>query len=136
MSIGKNMLMAAAGSGEAVLGITLKQTVSTDENGEKLLHYPQKKDEIQAVNSGEAVPVATRGLFMVDARGVNETPSALSVGTKVSCHGNGKFGPHDSANDVAVGTILGRGSRQHWGHPNATGSDSANYYLIQLNPAV
>ena len=46
-----------------VVGITLKQTVETDENGERLLYNPVKKDEIQAVLSGQACPVATRGIF-------------------------------------------------------------------------
>jgi hypothetical protein len=129
----------AAGSGEAVLGITLKQTVLKDENGEKLLHYPQKKDELQAVNSGEAVPVATRGLFMVDSRAVNDS---LTVGTKLSCHAAGKFGAFWSGNydetdvaregDAAVGTCIGVGTASG-DHVGST--TSANYYLIQLNPA-
>ena len=46
-----------------VIGVTLKQTVETDENGEKLLYNPVKKDELQAVLSGQACPVATRGIF-------------------------------------------------------------------------
>ncbi len=46
-----------------VVGITLKQTLETDENGEKLLYNPVKKDELQAVLSGQAVPIATRGIF-------------------------------------------------------------------------
>jgi len=46
-----------------VLGITLRQTLTHDENGEKLLYYPVKKDELQAVLPGEAVPVATAGWF-------------------------------------------------------------------------
>ena len=52
----------AAKAGE-VIGITLKQTIEADENGEKLLYNPVKKDELQAVLSGQAVPIATRGIF-------------------------------------------------------------------------
>ena len=57
---------AAAKAGE-VIGVTLKQTLEADENGEKLLYNPIKKDELQAVLSGQAVPVATRGLFTFSA---------------------------------------------------------------------
>jgi hypothetical protein len=53
---------AGAKAGE-VIGVTLKQTLEQDENGEKLLYNPVKRDEIQAVLSGQAVPVATRGVF-------------------------------------------------------------------------
>ena len=52
----------AAKAGE-VIGVTLKQTLEQDENGEKLLYNPVKKDELQAVLSGQAVPIATRGIF-------------------------------------------------------------------------
>ena len=53
---------AGATAGE-VIGLTLKQTLEQDENGEKLLYNPVKKDELQAVLSGQACPVATRGVF-------------------------------------------------------------------------
>jgi len=53
---------AGATAGQ-VIGVTLKQTLETDENGEKLLYNPVKKDELQAVLSGQACPVATRGVF-------------------------------------------------------------------------
>jgi len=53
---------AGATAGQ-VIGLTLKQTLETDENGEKLLYNPVKKDELQAVLSGQACPVATRGVF-------------------------------------------------------------------------
>ena len=46
-----------------VIGLTLKQTLEADENGEKLLYNPVKKDELQAVLSGQAVPVVSRGVF-------------------------------------------------------------------------
>jgi len=52
----------ASKAGE-VVGVTLKQTLEADENGEKLLYNPVKKDELQAVLSGQACPVATRGVF-------------------------------------------------------------------------
>lgn len=32
-----------AGSGDAALGVTLRQTLTHDENGEKLIYYPQRQ---------------------------------------------------------------------------------------------
>jgi len=51
-----------AQSGSTVLGLTLLQTALRDENGEKLLYYPQKKLETQSVLTGEAVPVLGKGI--------------------------------------------------------------------------
>jgi hypothetical protein len=61
---------AGAKAGE-VIGVTLKQTIETDENGEKLLYNPVKKDELQAVLSGQACPVATRGIFTLTADAID-----------------------------------------------------------------
>jgi hypothetical protein len=64
----------AAKAGE-VIGITLKQTLEQDENGEKLLYNPVKKDELQAVLSGQAVPIATRGIFTLTDDAVDNSLS-------------------------------------------------------------
>ena len=69
---------AAAKAGE-VIGVTLKQTLETDENEEKLLYNPVKKDELQAVLSGQAVPVASRGIFTL-------TSDAIDNGTNLDSH--------------------------------------------------
>jgi len=58
------------GGGTQVLGIMLRDVRSKDENGENLLYYPEKKEELQCVVSGEAVPVATRGLFTINVKGL------------------------------------------------------------------
>lgn len=50
---------------QGALGLTLRPTMAWDENMEKLLYYPVKKDEFQAVLPGETVPVVTRGFFTV-----------------------------------------------------------------------
>ena len=54
---------AVAAPAAEVIGLTLKQTLEADENGEKLLYNPVKKDELQAVLSGQACPVASRGIL-------------------------------------------------------------------------
>jgi len=60
-----NLELEPAGAGDIPLGITLLQTAKNDENGEKLLYNPQKAAELQAALPGEAVPVATKGIFTV-----------------------------------------------------------------------
>lgn len=56
----------AASTGDKVLGMTLNQTALKDENGEKLIYYPQKALENQTVLSGQAVPVLTRGIVTLN----------------------------------------------------------------------
>ena len=74
--VGRNYLptvplkIAAATTGSQTLGITLNQTLTRDENGEKVIHN-QQKAELQAVTSGEAVPVATKGVFTITADAVD-----------------------------------------------------------------
>ena len=58
---------AKAGATKAPIGITLKQTLAYDENDENLLRYPLKRDELQAVLPGHAVPILTRGLVLLKA---------------------------------------------------------------------
>ena len=52
--------VSAVDSGDVSLGITLRDVRETDENGEKLRFYPQKREELQCVLSGQTVPVATK----------------------------------------------------------------------------
>jgi hypothetical protein len=59
----------------------LKQTLEKDENEEKLLYNPVKRDELQAVLSGQAVPIATKGIFTLTSDAFdnanNGTPSCV-----------------------------------------------------------
>jgi hypothetical protein len=69
---------------EKPIGITLKQTLAYDENGENLLRYPLKKDELQAVLPGQAAPILVRGLVLLGGSafdGGNPTPGqGLAIG--------------------------------------------------------
>ena len=51
-------------SGVAPLGITLWDMAERDENGEKLLYHPRKAAEMQAVISGQTMPVLTKGVVL------------------------------------------------------------------------
>jgi hypothetical protein len=59
------LTVTCAKDGDQALGVTLYQTAETDENGQKLLYYPQKKLEVQAVLPGEAVPILSRGIIAI-----------------------------------------------------------------------
>jgi hypothetical protein len=86
----------------APLGITLYDCKETDENGEKLVFNPRKAAEMQAVISGQAVPVATKGIFVYS--GVAGTPAingSAYVGT------DGVLSATGNANAKVVGKFLG-----------------------------
>ena len=55
------------------LGITLWETALYDENGQKLLYYPQKAAENQVLLPGQSVPVATKGIFTITDAAYNNT---------------------------------------------------------------
>jgi len=51
-------------TGVTPLGLMLNDIREFDENGNKLIFNPRKQAEMQAVLSGQVVPVATRGMFL------------------------------------------------------------------------
>lgn len=71
---GLTALVDYADSGDTPLGMILYDVKETDENGEKLIYNPRKAAEMQVAVSGQAVPVLTKGLVMVN--GVDGTPAA------------------------------------------------------------
>lgn len=120
--------MEAATTGSAVLGISLLQTAKADENGEKLLYNPQKAAELQAVLPGQAVPVATKGVFTVAASAVDGT---LTPGTKFQISANaGKITGAAVNGALAIGTVIGTGSRTS--QNGETDQLAGNYYVIKL----
>ena len=69
----------AANTTSACLGLTLLQTANYDENGEKLLYYPQKQLETQSVLTGQAVPILTKGIVTL-AASANRAGGLATVG--------------------------------------------------------
>jgi hypothetical protein len=117
-------------SGTALLGITLRQTAKFDENGEKLLYYPQKKEELQCVLPGQAVPVATRGVFTITAAaytGALVVGGGIKLTTGVAA--SGKVGPCAVSDTDRVGLVIGTGSR---GSGTITDALAGNYAVIAL----
>ena len=130
----------AATTGAPVLGVTLNQTLKNDENGEKLLYNPIKKDELQAVLSGQACPVATKGMFTFD-ESAYEKDSNFVPGNVVGISSNaGKLTGYNRERlvdlDAAlVGHILATGNRtsQNGQSDIFAGTGTAQYALVALD---
>lgn len=89
--------LAAAPSGSTknqVVGATLKDFRSYDENGENLLFHPRKAAEMDVIISGQAMPVVTRGLFLY---------SGIATGNGIPAYGTG-FAVADT-NDGTIKTV-------------------------------
>jgi hypothetical protein len=117
---------APATSGDAMLGLTLRQTAKTDENGEKLLYNPIKAEELFCVLPGQAVPVATRGVFTLTSLGYD---GALAVGGGVALGASGKLAPCAATAAEKVGTVIGTGSRSSG---TITDAFAGDYAVIAL----
>jgi hypothetical protein len=130
--------VTAATKDAPVLGVTLRQTLEVDENGEKLIYNPVKRDELQAVLSGQAVPVATKGLFTFseDAyeKNANFAPGNLAVISATAGKLSGVAWASTSGETI-VGTILGTGNRtsQMGQADQFAGTGTAQYALVQLD---
>ena len=118
------------GNNERPLGIALMETAQYDENGQKLLYYPQKAQELQVSLPGKAIPVATRGVFTVTNQAYDGALS-LGAGFAISNGGNGKITGVSAFASTAIGTVLATGSR---GSNGATIADkySGSYAVIKL----
>lgn len=105
--VGLNVKAAKSG-GDAPLGITLKQTLAYDENDENLLRYPLKKDELQAVLPGQAVPILTRGLVLLNGLAFeNGATPAVGEGLDLSASEDGKFAAGGAG---SLGKIIASGA--------------------------
>jgi hypothetical protein len=99
------MTVEPAGAGDVAVGITLRETLAYDENGEKLLYYKQKLDETQAVLPGQTVPVLTRGLVLLDSNAVTGDPA---VGAQLEVATDGTLVADTSAGNAMVATVLAK----------------------------
>ena len=106
------------------LGITLRETLAYDENGEKMLYYKQKLDEAFAVLPGHSVPVLTRGTILLAATAFS---GAIAIGDELEVADGGKLAVAAGTNPV-VGKVIAEGKEVKKG---AAGSVSK--YLCQLS---
>tara|TARA_R110002020_G_scaffold207146_1_gene412534 strand:- start:7465 stop:8190 length:726 start_codon:yes stop_codon:yes gene_type:complete len=117
------------GEGARPLGITLNQTLTYDENGEKMLYYKQKLLELQGVLPGEVVPVLTKGIVTLseDAFDNGETYDA---GDRLYVGGTGQKGKFTNEIPTAttyanpIGYVVAVGDRNL-----ATGKLTSNDYF-------
>jgi hypothetical protein len=144
--------ITAATSGAAVLGVTLLQTALRDENGEKLLYYPQKKLETQSVLTGEAVPVLGKGIVTL-ANGAGVTlPRAIdgdvNIGDFLWIRNAGFVTGVSDLSTIptdcpCVGQVIGTGVRQNRGVApdqfagasvgTGAGNESGLYAVVRIN---
>jgi len=128
--------MSTTGGNEKALGILLRDVRNKDENGENLLYYPQKKEELQCVVSGEAVPIATRGLFTINVKGLADSLApAINSFAVPSENGTVSGIVSDKTNHHAhhahsVGTFIATGLRESQG--GTTDAFAGAYAILKL----
>lgn len=132
------LTLVPATTGAATLGVTLMQTLSIDENNESLQFNPVKKDELQAVLSGQTVPVLTKGLITVTEKAVTKVgASAIAVGSRLASK-QGKFIEAKADDNNPIGVCIGTGMRGLNHNDPTYGAiqpdfQSGRYYLIKLS---
>ena len=94
------------GGSETPLGITLYDVRENDENGEQLKFNPQKAAELQASISGQAVPVATKGVFLTATGAWTPAGIVIAAGASVYATGDGQFST-TAAENTKIGKTLG-----------------------------
>lgn len=102
-------------TGDSPLGILLYSVKELDENGEPLKFHPDKQAAMNVVLSGQACPIATRGLFFYS--GIVHTAPTAGAAAYVS--GNGLLTTIYNGN-ARVGTFLGA-------------NDNRGFALLKLN---
>ena len=126
------------GVGVKCLGLMLRDVRNKDENGQNLLYYPQKKEELQCVVSGEAVPVATKGIFTLNTNGltngvapsVNDFAYPSLDGTVTGITPTEARGHHvDHAHKI--GTFIATGLRESQG--STTDAFAGAYAILKLS---
>jgi hypothetical protein len=106
-----------ATSGDALVGMTLRQTAKFDENGEKLLYYPQKAEELMCMLPGQSVPVATRGVFTLAQSafaatiGTGAGQIGIGGGLKLPSGVSGKLTGCAITDPTRVALVIATGSR-------------------------
>jgi hypothetical protein len=107
---------SASSNKNQVVGILLKDVRTVDENGERLIYNPRKAAEMDVIISGQAVPVLTKGLVLVND--IVGTPG-FGSGARPAANGNLQVTGWSASEASIIGKFLG-----------PTGSDG--YALFKL----
>jgi hypothetical protein len=140
-----NLKITGAKGEDHALGLTLYQTAKNDENGEKLLYNPQKQEELQAMLPGQAVPVATKGIFTLSSAAFDGPISSYAPGNriKLSAVTAGKITGFSTVTaatittgdlvdeDKVFGHVLGTGVRSSVGP--TTDQFAGNYIVVSFD---
>ena len=119
------------------LGMTIYEVAENDENGEKLLYNPTKQTELQAMLPGQAVPVATKGIFTLskDALGGGALNTSTKIGSGVKIAPEtadiGKVTGCLATDSASFGTIIGTGTRSNVGI--TTDQFSGDYIVVKID---
>lgn len=92
---------------DAPIGMTLFDIRETDENGELLKFRPRKAAELEAVISGQAVPIVRRGLFAYSGilTGVGQSDPGATAGAVAA--GAALYPGTAALTSYATGTKIG-----------------------------
>ena len=139
-----NLKITGAADEDHWIGMTLFQTAKNDENGEKLLYNPQKQEELQAMLPGQAVPIATKGIFTLSSSAFDGPLTSYAPGNRIKLSSNaGKITGFTTVSattittgdlvdeDKVFGHVLGTGTRANEG--NTTDQFSGNYIVISFD---
>lgn len=123
--------IAPCEAGNKPLGVTFRQTLSNDENGESLLFNPVKKDELNAVLSGQTVPVLKKGLISLHQNAFSAGVPAQ--GSYIKPAANGKLQAGSSSDNC--GQVLATGFRGEVASSSDVNTDtlSGRYAVVSLD---
>jgi hypothetical protein len=134
-----NLQVSPASGTDRPLGLTLWETAQYDENGEKLLYYPQKAHENQVLLPGQSVPIATRGIFTVTDKAFNDSanfvvgnPFTLSTQAGKISGQAANYVPTGLSDRPVLGTIMAIGSRSTV-ISNTPDAYAGKYAIIKLS---
>jgi hypothetical protein len=97
-------------SGDVAFGMLMYDVAETDENGEKLIFHPRKAHEMQVSVSGQAVPILTKGIVLVNMPDADRNTVTLAAGVEAYAGDGGAIIAHNGAPPVdllRIGTFLG-----------------------------
>ena len=105
---GTTARVAPTAAGEVPLGITLWDMAERDENGEKLLYHPRKAAEMQAVISGQTMPVLTKGVVLYKGDLTKNRAVAAGIDVFNSTSGDGELTiDNPNSAQTKIGKTLG-----------------------------
>ena len=106
-SVGAEVQNCDLSLNEAPFGMLLYDVAEVDENGEKLVFNPRKADEMQVALSGQAVPILTRGLVMMNGV-LGGSTTTIDAGVKAYTAADGGISTIGTAtNAQQIGKFLG-----------------------------